>query len=333
MKSIKVAVLCGGISSEREVSIMSGESVFQHLDRSKFDPALIEITQDLKWVDRHTGQQYDWLNFGKELLFDLCFNVVHGDFGEDGKLQSILDIHKIPYTHSGVLASALSMDKQRLSQVLELAQWPELHFPKSFLLQDSNFESLEKLDKFVGEAGLPLILKPSRGGSSVDTHKVNSIEDLRKLVRTQPKEDIWLVQEFIAGREFTCPVFKNSTGELILDLDPGEILIGEEIFDYGVKYSDDNASQEVFPVPNASTELISKIKLVSQKIHDLIGADGLSRSDFRYTADGKLYFLEINTNPGLTSASLCPKSAAAQGITYQQLLDLIVQAALDKKWN
>ncbi|MEK7138282.1 MAG: D-alanine--D-alanine ligase [Patescibacteria group bacterium] len=314
MKKIKVAVLAGGPSTEYEVSINSGKNVFREIDRKKFEPswAVLSKHSELKINGKKA-------RFPEDLAgYDIVFNAMHGQFGEDGQVQAIFERVGIPFTGSGSVASSLAMDKWASFGIFKKAG---LRVAPSQLLASSK----TKLGK---NLGWPVVLKPRNGGSSVGVEIVKSEKDLEKAVRRVFKFDSEVVAEsFVAGREFTCGVLEIN-GKLkalpVVEIRPKPKY---KFFDYEAKYKT-GATDEIVPA-EIDTKLASEIQSASLKAHRALKASVYSRSDFMW--DGKkLFILELNTLPGMTKISLLPKAARAAKISFPKLIEIIIQSSLRK---
>jgi len=315
-KKIKVAVMAGGISNEREVSLKTAAQIAKALPKDKYNVSVLEIPKDEKQV---LGMLSKTLNKNK---IDVAFIALHGRFGEDGKIQAILDLLKIPYTGSGVLASSLGMDKVQCSNILENVG---MLIPK-FLALHKPGEINSAIKK---EIGYPCVVKPNESGSSIGVTIVKNSQNIKKAIRDAFKEDkTVIVQKYIQGRELTCGVMGNTGRTELTALPVVEIIADGEFFDYQTKYFS-NTVEEVCPA-RISAQLSKKIQELSKKIHATVGCDGLTRSDFILSKDNKLYFLEINTIPGQTEASLCPKEAKAAGVPFGKFLEMQIKMALKK---
>jgi len=334
---INVLVLCGGPSNEREVSLKTGLQIAKSLPKSKYRMTLAEITKDGRWLLRDGIQNA--LGTSKALIptgndptlrtFDVAFVGMHGRFGEDGKVQALLEMMDIPYTGSEVLASALGMNKVR---TLELVGKYGIKTPRLIALRSvPTKKDLIALQKKIGRSfGYPCVVKPNESGSSIGVSIVRKKDDLFKAIKKAFNEDtIVMIEEYIKGRELTCAVLGNTGFGTLAPLPPIEIVSGGEFFDYDAKYSSKN-TEEICParITKAQTK---KIQALAEKAHAVIGCDGLSRSDFILTPRGAFYFLEINTVPGLTEASLAPKAAMAHGMPFPKFLDAQIQLAIAKK--
>ena len=307
----KVAVLMGGRSAEREVSFMSGTGVLAALrakgvDAHPFDPAERNLS-DLK-----------------EEGFDRCFIALHGRFGEDGTVQGALELLGIPYTGSGVMASSIAIDKTMTKRVWLSEGVPT---PRYVLLKNDNLGA-DAQAKVLQALALPLIVKPSREGSSIGVFKVEKASDLPHALEEAAKCDTdILCEQFIAGDEVTCPVLGE--GDTAQALPIIRIVAPEGNYDYQHKYFTDE-TQYIVPsgLPEAEEKVIQAHVL---KAYRVLGCKGWGRVDVMIDAKTrKAYLLEINTSPGMTSHSLVPMSAKAAGMDYEALcLHLLASATLE----
>ncbi|MDB5841850.1 MAG: D-alanine--D-alanine ligase [Herminiimonas sp.] len=310
-QSGKVGVLFGGRSSEREVSLMSGSGVLQALqgkgvDAHAFDPAkrsLAELAAE---------------------KFDRVFIALHGRYGEDGTLQGALEQLGIPYTGSGVMASAIAMDKI-MSKRIWLSQG--LPTPR-FLVLDAQGASAEELRQVPDQLGLPLMLKAPHEGSTIGISKVAGYSDMADGFANCAKyDDVVLAEEFIAGRELTVPVL--GAGRSARALPIVEIRAPEGNYDYQNKYFNDD-TQYLCPAP-LDPELTAKIQALAVRAYNALNCSGWARVDFMLRApDLEPFLLEINTSPGMTGHSLVPMSARAAGLSYEDLcVEILKSASLD----
>jgi D-alanine-D-alanine ligase len=307
----KVAVLMGGTSAERDISLMSGEGVLaalqsQGVNAHAFDPA----QQDLVEL--------------KKQGFARCFIALHGRHGEDGTVQGALELLGIPYTGSGVMASSIAMDKV-MTKRLWLADG--LPTPRYVCLQ-ADEQSREQLRAVPDEIGLPLIVKPPHEGSSIGVSKVAGYSDMAEAVALAAKYDAEvLCEEFIEGEEVTCPVLGQGASAVALPV--VRIAAPEGAYDYQNKYFTDVVQYHVpSGLPEAEEREIQRVVVAAYRS---LGCRGWGRADLMIRkSDRKAFLLEMNTSPGMTSHSLVPKSAAANGMPYEQLcLHLLASAALD----
>jgi D-alanine-D-alanine ligase len=307
----KVAVLMGGSSAEREVSIMSGTGVLAALqslgvDTHAFDPSereLVELKRD---------------------GFARCFIALHGRHGEDGTVQGALELLRIPYTGSGVMASAIAMDKVMTKRIWEAVNLPT---PRYVTLRRDQ-QARERVVQVPDQLGLPLIVKPPHEGSSIGVTKVKGYSQMQDAVALAAKYDAEvLCEEFIEGDEVTCPVLGEGDGARALPVI--RIVAPEGAYDYQNKYFTD-VTQYLVPsgLPAAEEAEIQRIVVEAYRT---LGCRGWGRADLMIRAsDRQPFLLEMNTSPGMTSHSLVPMSAKAAGMSYEQLcLHLIAHAALD----
>jgi len=335
-EKIKVAVIGGGFSNERDISLMTAQQIAAALPADKYDVSLIEITPEKVWLLRDDFKQLSEAGSGAELIAldpqnptlrnaaDVVFIALHGKFGEDGRIQAIFDMLDIPYTGSGVLASALGMNKAKCQEILKHY---ELNIPPYLLL--TKLPDINELDKIINETiKYPAVVKPNESGSSVGISIAKNKEQLDGAVTAAFKEDSSvMIQQYVAGRELTCAVMGNSTDNELEALPPIEIIAHADFFDYQTKYFSES-TEEICPA-DISPELTTEIQKQSKVSHLALGCDGLTRSDFILN-DGNLYFLEINTIPGQTAASLSPKAARAAGLSFTQFIEKQIGLALKK---
>ena len=305
-KKLRVAVLSGGKSPEYEVSCSSGKMVSEALEKRGHKALPLVITKE--------GRGYEDLFDSK---VDVVFIAMHGPFGEDGTVQGLLELAGIPYTGSGVLASALGMDKLAFRQAI---MGTGVLVPKYLVLEKG-----DRVDKVWKNFQLPVVVKPSSQGSSVGVSIVRAKKDLKKALEKAfdfgPRV---IVEEFLSGTEVTCGILGN---EKPIALPVAEIVPKKEFFDYEAKYTP-GMSEEIVPA-QISPGLTSKVKETALKVYRAVSCLGFGRVDM-IICQGKPYVLEINTIPGLTPNSLLPKEAAVAGIAYPELIEKVVEFALQK---
>ena len=297
---MKVGVIMGGISSEREISLKSGKSIIENIDKNKYE--VIPVVIDEKG---------DIINKVKDLDFALL--ALHGKFGEDGTVQSVLQTLDIPYSGCGPLTSALCMDKDLTKTVLEAngirtARW-------------LNVKSVEEIDyEAIENIGYPVFIKPTNGGSSVATFKIYDKEKVQEAVEEGLKWDTEvMIEEFIDGNEITCPVFDNKLFPVIA------IKPKSDFFDYTQKYSENGADEVLVELEE---DLYKEVKEMALKTYKALKCEVYSRIDMIVNKEGTPYILEVNTLPGMTAASLFPKSAKGEGYSFSEFLDLIIETSL-----
>lgn len=301
----KIAVLCGGMSSEAEVSRRSGKGCFEALQRLGYK------NSELVEVDENIAQK---LKDGK---YDYAYNALHGKYGEDGCIQGILEILKIPYTGCGVMSSAICMNKEYTKRILSTN--PQIPMAKSAFVKRG-----DDLEEKTAHLRYPLITKPVSEGSSFGMTKVNKKEELKSAYEQALKyNDDVLIEEFIEGFFVTVGVLeqdgKNFATEIL------EIRPKNEWYDYEAKYTQ-GMSDFILPA-NISPELTERIKDISITAHETAGCRGVSRVDFMVGNDGIPYVIEINTSPGMTATSDLPAQSKVMGISYDNLVQIILNGA------
>lgn len=336
MKKIKIGVIFGGKSGEHEVSLVSGASVIENLDKKKYEVVQIGITKSGKWFTSKNALEA--LKHGEDHLIepmvlntledlDCVFPVLHGPFGEDGTIQGFLELLNIPYVGCGVLSSALAMDKLMAKTVFSahnLPQPPYIGIARNEWLKNKK-KILKEICKKLGRP--PYFVKPANLGSSVGISKVKHIKNLEHAINLATKFDRRIViEKGINAREIECSVLGNENPIASV---AGEVVSSREFYDYYAKYVD-NASKLIIPakLPKKKTEEIKKLALLAYKA---LNCEGMARVDFlmdKRTA--KLYISEINTIPGFTSISMYPKLLRASGISYKKLLDALILLALSR---
>ena len=292
----------GGTSQERRVSMQTGKAVVAHLDRLKYAVRSVELDRKGLWRKKITASNTD-----------LVFIALHGELGEDGHVQGYLEVAGIPYTGSGVLASAIGMDKAYSKMVFENAGVPVL-----------SGISISKNDTFEARYA-PAVVKPSNGGSSIDVHIADSLSEVeQKVAELLKKYERVLVEPYVTGRELSVPVLGNDRARPlpVIEITPSN----SRFFDYTAKYKKGAAEEQVpAKLPDV---LAQKAQYIAVQTHKSLGCRGCSRVDMILTPANHFKVLEINTLPGLTPNSLIPKSAAAAGIPFPELLDEIIRCTL-----
>ncbi|HEX5033161.1 MAG TPA: D-alanine--D-alanine ligase [bacterium] len=297
-----VGVLMGGLSKEREVSLKSGAAVLDALLLRGFDAVPIDVGPDIV-------QQL------KEKAIDVAFLALHGRYGEDGCIQGLLEILGIPYTGSSVMTSALAMDKYLTK---DIARQEGLTTPDSIFFD----AFVENLDSFLANFNLrlPVVVKPSREGSTIGIAKVGSGAELKAAVMAAAQLDSRvLIEGFVEGREVTVPVLNQEPLPVL------EVVPKNGFYDYQSKYTP-GATTYTCPaqIPEDWTR---RVQDEAKRIYQRLGCEGVARADFIFDAKGTPYFLEINTLPGMTGTSLVPKSAAVAGIGFGELVEKILDSA------
>lgn len=348
MKKLKLGVVFGGMSTENEVSCISGISIIKNLNKEKYDIYPIYISKSGEWFEiinleenEEVGEELEEkipinniMEFIKSL--DVIFPVLHGLYGEDGTIQGIFELLKIPYVGCGVLASSVGMDKVYSKIVFDKAGINQTKYvyirkyDEKYIYIDEKFneEILEIEDvsnRIIEKLKFPMFVKPSNSGSSVGISKVNNEEELKQAIDTAAKYDRKiLIEEGIIGREVECAVLGN---EDIISSCVGEIKAADEFYSYDAKYNNQE-SKTLIPA-KISEEKSNEIQKLAIKAFKAISGSGLSRVDFFIEKDTeKVYINEINTLPGFTSISMYPKLFEHSGIKYTELLDKLIELAL-----
>ena len=301
---MRVGVIMGGISSEKQVSIMTGEEMMVHLDKDKYEvvPIRIEKKEDL---------------IEKARNLDVALLALHGKYGEDGTIQGTLDTLGVPYTGSNVLSSSLCMDKNISKKVI---RYEGVQTPDWIHLSNNDELNLDELDQL----GFPVVVKPNSGGSSVGVKIVYDKESVKSAIADVFKWDTEvIIEKVISGYEITCPILNGKLLPIISIRHQGEF------FDYTSKYDDAATIEEVVQLPNETHNLVADSAISCYKA---LKCSVYARVDMMIY-NGVPYVLEVNTLPGLTKNSLMPKSAEAAGIPYSQLLDSIIESSLQARRN
>ena len=318
-----IAIICGGYSGEYDISVQSAKMVKKNLDTNKYNSYVIVIEKD-NWYykdnsdNKHPINKNDFtlVEGNGTIKFDGIFNAIHGTPGEDGKILGYFDMLNIPYTSCGMDTSALTFNKYLCNKFVQ-SIGVNVAGSYSYIIGDK----INK-DDIINSLGLPLFIKPARSGSSVGISKVRSADDFDNAVAIAFKEDnIILIEEFIDGREIACGLFLKNKELTILPLT--EIISKNDFFDYEAKYTHGFAD-EITPPINLKIEQETDIKAVSSLLYNKLGCKGVVRIDYILT-ETMLYFIEINTVPGMSPASIVPKQAEAMGITITELFNTVVE--------
>ncbi len=301
----KILVISGGISKEREISLQTGNQVSKELKKNGYLVKTCEPNHHL-------------FNLTKSFKPDIIFNALHGQFGEDGYIQSILENIGIPYTHSGVVASSQAMDKEISKKIFTknkilTPKYIKYSFNKSFLQLKINIKK---------KLGFPVVIKPINEGSSVNVFICNQSNLKSNLNKLKIYREI-LVEEFIPGQEIQAAIIGNKKLGAI------ELVPKRKFYDYKAKYNSNAKTEHIIPV-NLKKKEFNKLMNISLKAHNLLGCRGVTRSDFKYYKK-KFYLLEINTQPGMTKLSLVPEISAYRGISFINLINLILKDAATNK--
>ena len=298
-----IVILTGGLSGERKISFLTGKACFNALKKKGYK---------VKELDAK-GYFVDEL---RKLKPRLVFNALHGKYGEDGFVQSILESLKIPYTHSGIFASSLAMDKE-LSRLIFKKN--KIKVPKCFLLHKDYEDNLEKKIKSK-KIKFPIVIKPINEGSSLGVYICkNKMQFYKNYKKLQKEYDRILVEEYIPGKEIQAAVMGEKALGAI------ELVPRRKFYDYKAKYSSKAKTKHIMPAP-LSSKKYKEVLFLAKKAHKVLGCKGITRSDFRFFKN-KFYLLEINTQPGMTKLSLVPEIANYSGIKFDDLVVWMINDA------
>lgn len=322
-----IAIVAGGDSSEYVISINSAEQLASVLDKEKYTVYTV-IIKGTEWVVKSdtccdvivNKDDFSFSLNNQKTKFDCALIIIHGTPGEDGKLQGYFDTLKIPYTSSNTLASAITFNKIFSKNYL-----------KPFDIPLAKFVSIKKGDvidanQIINITGLPCFVKPNCGGSSFGVTKVKEKEKLLEAIEEAFKEDYEvIIEEFLEGRELTCGLFKTKNETFIFP--PTEIISKNEFFDYEAKYTAGMAD-EITPA-QISNELTAEVQNLSSQIYDIFQLNGIVRVDYIYS-NKKLYFMEVNTVPGMSAASIVPQQIKAAGYNLDNILNIIIEDSINR---
>ena len=296
----KILILSGGISKERLISLDTGHQVANELKKNGYEVKISEPYKLTKNINQFKPK--------------IVFNALHGQFGEDGYIQSVLEGFNIPYTHSGVIASSIAMDKE-ISKKLFIKN--KINTPKSFIyfFDIKNSDLIKKINK---QLKFPVVIKPINEGSSVNVFicsRKNIIKNLKKIEHYKKV----MIEKFIGGREIQVAIMGDKKLGAI------ELKPKRKFYDYQAKYNSNAKTKHIIPV-KLKKQKLDQIMNMALRAHRTIGCKGVTRSDFKFS-NGKIYLLEINTQPGMTKLSLVPEIAAYQGISFIKLIEWILKDA------
>ena len=298
----RILILAGGFSREREISLKTAKSVFKEIKK--------------KYITKICEPNGDLIKNIRSFQPDVVFNALHGRYGEDGYIQSILESEKIKYTHSGVLPSSIAIDKE-ISKKVFLKN--NILTPKYFKFCFNKFEKKSTLIKKIkSKLNFPVVIKPFNEGSSVEVYICNKNDFFKNLKKLSSYKEI-MIEKFIPGREIQVAIMgKRKLGAI-------ELVPKRKFYDYQAKYNAKSKTKHIIPV-KISKQKMNEVLNIALKAHNVIGCKGITRSDFKFYKN-KFYLLEINTQPGMTSLSLVPEIAKYNNISFFKLVDWIIKDA------
>jgi D-alanine-D-alanine ligase len=347
-KKIIVGILFGGKSAEHEISLLSAKNVYEAIDRTRFEPVLVGIDKTGRWLINDT--QYFLLNSDnpalislnpesksvvlqpensgflstdgtESLSLDVVFPILHGPFGEDGTIQGFLKLADIPFVGSGVLGSAVGMDKDAMKRLLRDAGIPIGKF-----ITVKSHEKIPAFSEIESTLGNPVFIKPANMGSSVGISKVRNQDEYTAAVKNAFQYDTKIImEEFISGREIECAVLGNENPIASV---PGEIIPSHDFYSYDAKYLDENGASLKIPA-ELDEQTTKQIQNLAIKVFQVLCCEGLSRVDF-FLSKKEIFVNEINTMPGFTKISMYPKMWEASGISYTELITRLIELAISR---
>lgn len=350
MGKIKLGVIFGGMSTEHNVSVVSGASIINNLNKDKYEIFPIYIDQDGKWYSAVVDKQY---KIGEEIenknkienpieylkKLEIIFPVLHGLYGEDGTIQGLLELIKIPYVGCKVLSSSVGMDKVYSKIIFDKANILQAKYEyirkykNNYIHINNNFEekicTIDEICKIIEKnIKYPMFIKPSNSGSSVGINKVNNFIELKNAIEYASKYDNKiLIEENLIGKEIECAVFGN---EEVKASCVGEIIPAEDFYSFDAKYK--NAESKLIIPAQINNDITEKVKETAVKAFKAIDGKGLARVDFFVDIENnKIYINEINTMPGFTTISMYPKLWENSGINYSDLLDELINLTKEEK--
>ncbi len=316
-----IAIVTGGNSSEFEVSLRSGNTIFKAIDAEKFTPWLVCL-KDTEWKVIQNGQEiadidksgFSFVFNGEKIHFDFAYITIHGTPGEDGILQGYFDLLKIPYSTSNVQSSSITFNKWFCNNYLRSF---DIKMARSVLIDKEDKADADSIIKYLG---LPLFVKPNAGGSSFGITKVKSQKGLRPALKKAWEESRGaIVEEFIEGAEYTCGLVKFKNEEIVFPVT--EVIPKNEFFDYEAKYTP-GVTDEITPA-RLPVHLSDKCRRLSSRIYDLCRCKGIVRVDYILNNE-EFYFLEVNTTPGMTETSFIPQQIKAMGMSLKDVISRII---------
>ena len=326
MKQLKrtIAIVCGGDSSEHDVSLRSAQGLYSFFDKERYDVYIVDIKGQDWHVELPDGttakidrNDFSFVENGKAHLFDYAYITIHGTPGENGILQGYFDLVDIPYSTSGVLVEAMTFDKFVLNQYL---RGYGVAVADSLLIR-RGFEHLVNDDDIAQRIGMPCFVKPATNGSSFGVTKVKNADQLAPAIRKAMLEsDEVMVEQLLTGTEITVGIYKTMEKSVVLPIT--EVVTQNEFFDYDAKYN--GQVQEITPA-RISDDLARRVREITSHIYDILHCNGIIRIDYIISPEGKITMLEVNTTPGMTMTSFIPQQVKAAGLSMSDVLSDIVE--------
>ena len=326
MKTLKrtIAIVCGGDSSEHDVSLRSAQGLYSFFDKERYDVYIVDIKGQDWHVELPGGytakidrNDFSFLEDGKAKFFDYAYITIHGTPGENGLLQGYFDLIGLPYSTSGVLVEAMTFDKFVLNQYL---RGYGVAVADSMLIR-RGYEHLVSEDEIERRIGMPCFVKPATDGSSFGVSKVKNKDQLAPALRKAMLEsDEIMVEQYLEGTEITIGCYKTSEKEVLLPIT--EVVTKNEFFDYDAKY---NGQVEEITPARISEDWARRVREITSHIYDILHCNGIIRIDYIISKDGKIRMLEVNTTPGMTPTSFIPQQVKAAGLTMTEVLTDIVE--------
>ena len=326
MKQLKrnIAIVCGGDSSEHDVSLRSAQGLYSFFDKERYNVYIVDIKGQDWHVELPGGitaridrNDFSFVEDGKAKWFDYAYITIHGTPGENGILQGYFDLIGIPYSTSGVLVEAMTFDKFVLNQYL---RGYGVAVADSLLIRQG-YEQLVSDDEIEQRIGMPCFVKPAADGSSFGVSKVKNKDQLAPAIRKAMLEsDEIMVEQFLEGTEISIGVYK--TKEKAVVLPATEVVTQNEFFDYDAKYN--GQVQEITPA-RLSEDVTRRVREITSHIYDILHCNGIIRIDYIISKEGKIFMLEVNTTPGMTPTSFIPQQVRAAGLEMKDVLTDIVE--------
>lgn len=326
MKQLKrnIAIVCGGDSSEHDVSLRSAQGIFSFFDKERYNVYIVDVKGQDWHVELPDGttaridrNDFSFVEDGKAKLFDYAYITIHGTPGENGILQGYLDLVDIPYSTSGVLVEAMTFNKFVLNQYL---RGYGVAVADSLLIRQGN-EQLVSDDEIQRRIGMPCFVKPAADGSSFGVSKVKNKDQLAPAIRKAMLEsDEIMVEQYLEGTEISIGVYKTREKSVVLPAT--EVVTNNEFFDFDAKYN--GQVQEITPA-RLSDEVTRRVREITSYIYDILHCNGIIRIDYIISKEGKIWMLEVNTTPGMTPTSFIPQQVRAAGLEMKDVLADIVE--------